>query len=88
MKEGKKDLTSCDIRHISQDKKGNIWLATDNEGIIRISGNARNPKSLKYKQYNPDHHNFAIDDAIIVVGYPDFSIASLDNIRDTCGEDS
>ena len=60
---GKKDLTSCDIRHISQDKKGNIWLATDNEGIIRISGNARNPKSFKYKQYNPDHHNFAIDDA-------------------------
>lgn len=63
MKDGKRDLTSCDIRHISQDKKGNIWLATDNEGIIRISGNARNPKSLKYKQYNPDHHNFAIDDA-------------------------
>ena len=63
MKEGKKDLTSCDIRQISQDKKGNIWLATDNEGIIRISGNARNPRSLKYKQYNPDHHNFAIDDA-------------------------
>ena len=26
------------------------------------------------------------DDAIIVVGYPDFSIASLDNIRDTCGQ--
>ena len=63
MKEGKKNLTSCDIRHISQDKQGNIWLATDNEGIIRISGNARNPKSLKYKQYNPDHLNFSIDDA-------------------------
>ena len=63
MKEGKKNLSSCDIRHISQDRKGNIWLATDNEGIIRISGNARNKKTLKYKQYNPDHHNFAIDDA-------------------------
>ena len=63
MKEGKKNFSSCDIRHISQDKKGNIWLATDNEGIIRISGNARNTKSLKFKQYNPDHHNFAIDDA-------------------------
>ena len=37
--------------------------ATDIEGIIRISGNARNPKSLKFKQYNPDHHNFAIDNA-------------------------
>ncbi len=64
MKEGKKNLTSCDIRHISQDKQGNIWLATDNEGIIRISGNARTKKTLKFKQYNPDHHNFAIDDAI------------------------
>ena len=63
MKEGKKNFSSCDIRHISQDKKGNIWLATDNEGIIRISGNTRNTKSLKFKQYNPDHHNFAIDDA-------------------------
>ena len=63
MKEGKKNFTSCDIRHISQDKKGNIWLATDNEGIIRISGSPRNTKSLKFKQYNPDHHNFAIDDA-------------------------
>ena len=28
------------------------------------------------------------DDAIIVVGYPDFSIASLGNIRDTCGKGS
>ena len=26
------------------------------------------------------------DDAIVVVGNPDFSIASLDNIRDTCGQ--
>ena len=63
MKEGKKDFTSCDIRHISQDKEGNIWLATDNEGIIRISGNARNPKSLRFKQYNPSHQNFNIEDA-------------------------
>ena len=63
MKEGKKDLTSCDIRHISQDKEGNIWLATDNEGIIRISGNARNPKSLRCKQYSPSLQNFDIEDA-------------------------
>ena len=26
------------------------------------------------------------DDAIVVVGNPDFSIASLNNIRDTCGQ--
>lgn len=63
MKEGKNDFTRCDVRNIAEDKKGNIWLATDNEGIIRISGNPRHPKSLRYKQYNPTHHNFAIDDA-------------------------
>ena len=63
MREGKKDLTSCDIRHISQDKEGNIWLATDNEGIIRISGNARNPKSLRCKQYSLAQRNFDIEDA-------------------------
>lgn len=63
MKEGNRNFTFCDIRHIAQDKQGNIWLATDNEGIIRISGNPKNAKSLKYKQYNPAHHNFAIDDA-------------------------
>ena len=63
MKEGKKDFTSCDIRHISQDKEGNIWLATDNEGIIRISGNVSNPKSLRFKQYSPAQQNFDIEDA-------------------------
>ncbi len=63
MKDGDCDFTLCDIRHISEDKEGNIWLATDNEGIIRISGNPSQPKTLKYKQYNPTHHNFAIDDA-------------------------
>lgn len=63
MKEGGNDFSTCDIRSISQDREGDVWLATDNEGIIRISGNPRNVKSLKYKQYNPSHHNFAIDDA-------------------------
>ena len=63
MKEGKNNFSLCDIRHISQDKEGNIWLATDNEGIIRISGNASNPKSLRFKQYSPAQQNFDIEDA-------------------------
>ena len=67
MKEGKSDFTRCDVRQISEDKKGNIWLATDNEGIIRLSGNPRQPNTLKYKQYNPTHRNFAIDDATATI---------------------
>lgn len=63
MKDGKYDFSKADVRQICQDKKGDIWVSTDNEGIIRISGNARNPQSLTYRQYNPNHHNLAIDDA-------------------------
>lgn len=64
LQDDKHDFSSCDVRRITQDKRGNIWIATDNEGIIRISGNPNTPKALQYKQYNPSHHNYAIDDAI------------------------
>lgn len=63
MKEGKKDLSSCDIRNICQDSYGYIWVSTDNEGIIRISGNPKDIRSLKYKQYCPENQLFAINDA-------------------------
>ena len=63
MKEGKKDLSSCDIRNICQDSHGYIWVSTDNEGIIRISGNPKDIRSLKYKQYCPENQLFAINDA-------------------------
>lgn len=63
MVEGNHDFTSCDIRHISQDKHRHIWLSTDNEGIIRISGNPKNLKSLKFKQYSLKQGNFPVNDA-------------------------
>ena len=64
MKEGKKDFSNCDIRHINQDKQGNIWVATDNEGIIRISGNPKKLNSLRYKQYCLKQGNLPVNDAI------------------------
>ena len=63
MKEGKNDFSNCDIRNICQDRQGNIWVSTDNEGIIRISGNTRNIRSLKYRQYCPKNDKYAINDA-------------------------
>lgn len=63
MKEGKNNFSSCDIRNICQDRQGNIWVSTDNEGIIRISGNTRNIRSLKYRQYCPKNGKYAINDA-------------------------
>ncbi|MDY3848066.1 MAG: response regulator [Prevotella sp.] len=52
----------ADVRDISQDHAGNIWLATENEGIIRVSGNPLHPKSLAYKRYNSAEGNIPVND--------------------------
>ena len=64
LKDEKANFSACDVRGISQDKKGNIWIATDNEGIIRISGNPRNLKTIRVKQYSPRHGNFVTSEAM------------------------
>ncbi|MCH4181716.1 MAG: response regulator [Prevotella sp.] len=57
-------FSQCDVRNITEDNRKNIWIATDNEGIFKVSGNPYHPKSLTFHQYNPAHKNFAVDDAI------------------------
>ena len=52
-----------DVCGISEDHKGNIWVATENKGILCISGNLSNPKTLQIKYYNPQNGNFAVNDA-------------------------
>ena len=53
-----------DVVGISEDHRGNIWVATENKGIIRISGNLANPRSLKYTYFCPQNGNFSVNDAI------------------------
>ncbi len=64
MKEGSFNLTHANIRGITEDHKGNLWVSTEDYGIIRISGNKSNPNSFKYKSYNPTHANYVVNDAI------------------------
>ena len=64
LKDTKRNYSVCDVRNISQDKKGNIWIATDNEGIIRLTGNPRQPKGIRTKQYSPRHNNFVSSEAM------------------------
>jgi ligand-binding sensor domain-containing protein/DNA-binding response OmpR family regulator/two-component sensor histidine kinase len=61
--DAKRDFSQCDVRNIIQTRNGDVWLSTENEGIIRIRGNIANPKSIRFKQYNPLNGNYAIDDA-------------------------
>lgn len=56
MKHGNDDFSNCDVRGICEDRKGNIWIATGNEGIIKIAGNLN-------LHYCPQNGNYPIYDA-------------------------
>ncbi|KAA6340074.1 Sensor histidine kinase TodS [termite gut metagenome] len=46
------NLEWCYVRDITEDADGNIWLATNNWGIIRISGDIYYPDALQYANYS------------------------------------
>ena len=56
-------LEGVDVRGITEDHKGNIWVATENQGILRINGNFNNPKSLNIQYYNASNGKFILNDA-------------------------
>ena len=41
MKDGDDDFSTCNVMSFAEDSKGRVWIATDNEGIISVSGDAR-----------------------------------------------
>lgn len=48
------DLSSSYIRKITEDKNNKIWIATNNNGIISISGDISDLRNIKYEQYAYD----------------------------------
>ena len=56
-------LEGIDARNFTEDHEGNIWVATENQGILRIKGNFNNPKSLDIKYFNAANRNFVVNDA-------------------------
>ena len=63
LRQGNRDISNCDIRGISEDRQGNIWLATDNEGIICVVKPDGRHARMTVRQYSPQLGNFAVDDA-------------------------
>lgn len=61
MRNGREDLSNSDIRHIMQARDGSLWVSTDNRGIIHITG--KTTQNMHFYFYNPEHGNFAVDDA-------------------------
>lgn len=60
--ENGKAIEPCDVRNIAEDSKGNIWLSTNNRGIIRISNTNEKPGKMTYKQYAPSKGNLVAYD--------------------------
>ena len=56
-------LQGVDVKDITEDHRGYIWVATENQGILRIKGNFNHPKSLDIKYYNAEQSNFLVNDA-------------------------
>ena len=62
-------LQGVDVRGITEDHLGNIWVATENQGIICIKadqmtkGSFARPSSLDIKYYNAAQGNFLVNDA-------------------------
>ncbi len=63
MSEGSDDFSNCDVRSLVEDSKGRMWIATENRGIIRVTGDARRTSSLSYHHYYSGNGRYPIDDA-------------------------
>ena len=56
MGNGPDDFSHCDVRGICEDSEGNVWIATENEGIIRVT-----PRGCGH--YCPREGNYPVYDA-------------------------
>lgn len=56
--------SDIDVCGISEDRSGNVWVATENKGIMRLSGNPMRPKETQCRYFNPQNGNFPVSDAI------------------------
>ena len=63
LKTGSYDVSDCDIRGISDDSNGNLWLATDNEGILCLPRPQHQSIRPVVRQYALRNHNLAVNDA-------------------------
>ncbi len=64
MSEAGRDFSNCDVRTISEDHQHRLWIATENAGILRVSGDVRQPQSLRFHQYASAANNYPLDDAL------------------------
>ena len=56
-------ITRCDVRGITEDHKGTIWVSTDDEGIIAIDGNVSPAMAASHcVQFSPRQGTMAVNE--------------------------
>ena len=58
-----RDFSHVAVLSMMEDSHHNLWIATEGEGIIRLSGNPREVGGYTCHQYNPDRGNYPVDEA-------------------------
>jgi len=66
MSDNGRDLSNCFVRAFFEDHQHRVWIATENAGIIRVSGDTHKPQSVGCRQYAPVNGSYPIDDATAV----------------------
>ena len=64
--ESGRDFSSCDVHAILEDCRHQLWIATENAGIIRVTGDVHNSQTMVCRQYAPENSNYPIDNATTV----------------------
>ena len=57
------DFSNATIQSIMEDSLHRLWIATEGEGIICITGNPSKPDTFKCHQYKPAYGNYPVDEA-------------------------
>jgi len=79
LNENNVDFSRCDVRGLTEDDKGNIWAATEDNGIIRISYDADNNKVLACHRYCMANGNYAVNDATMCFADSEHRLWAISN---------
>lgn len=60
------DFSTSYIRDIGEDARGNIWLLTSSNGVIRVSGDVLHPETLQFAEYSPANHKLPTKSTLAV----------------------
>lgn len=66
LNEGGRDFSDCHVLSVHEDHQHRLWVATEGQGIIRISGKLSDARSFVYHQYAPVAGNYPVDEATAV----------------------